>query len=73
MAFTFSDLDSIKNAIMSLVSGAVQVQINGRMYRKSDLPELRSTYDWLEKKITTSAGSSVIRGTFAATSNQDEN
>ena len=72
MAFSSTDLATIQNAIMSLVSGAVQVQIGGRMYRKSDLPELRQTYDWLEKKIATAGTSCVQRGTFGPVTNQDD-
>jgi hypothetical protein len=73
MAFTTADMTTIQNAIMALVSGAEQVMINGRMYRKSSLAELRNLYDWLQGKTTLSASSSgIVRGTFGEITDQDD-
>jgi len=72
--FTTDDLESMRTAIMDLASGNAQlVQISGRMYRKSNLDELRRTYDWALSAVNRASGRGVERLSFKATSNQDDN
>ena len=72
--FTTSDLETIKEAIINLSSGNAQLlQINGRMWRKSNLDELRRTYDWMKGQVTQASSRGMHRMTFKSTSNQDDN
>ena len=71
--FTSVDLETLKTAIMDLASGNAQlVQISGRMYRKSNLDELRNAYEWMKGQVNQASGRGVNRLTFKSTHNQDD-
>jgi len=72
MAFSAADLTEYQQAITALSSGAEEVQIGNRRWRKSSLKELRETYDWLEKKVTLATKPSIQRVSFASATNQDD-
>ena len=72
MAFSAADLTEYQQAITALSSGAEEVQIGNRRWRKSSLKELRETYDWLEKKVTLTTKPSIQRVSFASATNQDD-
>jgi hypothetical protein len=72
MAFTASDLVTLETAIIDLSSGnADKVEINGRSWTKSNLKELRETYDWMKSHVNANTGSSFVKGTFRSTSNTE--
>ena len=73
MAFTSTDLDTVKDAIMALAAGARTVQIGGRMYRKSGLDALWELYENIKAELSISDESGLKRGTFPGTTNQDDN
>lgn len=70
--FTTADLEELKTNIMRLASGDAQlVSISGRMYRKSNLDELRRMYEWMKGQVLQSSTAGVRRIAFGTTSNQD--
>lgn len=70
--FTSTDLEELKTAIMDLASGNAQlVQISGRMYRKSNIDELRRTYDWMKGQVNQTGGRGIQKVSFRTVSNQD--
>ena len=73
MSFTSANLITLETAIMTLASGAEEVSINGRRYKKANLKELRDLYDWMKGKVNETTDQGLFRGTFAKTSNQDDN
>ena len=73
MAFTSSDLTTFEAAIRELSSGAEEVQIGNRRWRKSNLKEMRETYDWMKQHVQLESGNTMYRGSFAKTSDQDDN
>ena len=72
MAFSASDLEDIETAILALASGAEEVAIGSRRYRKSSLPQLRDLYDWIEGKVKASSSAGIRRLTFGKTTDQSD-
>lgn len=72
MAFTTSDLETLETAILALSSGAEEVAIGSRKYRKSSLPQLRDTYDWMQGKVNAATTAGISRLKFNKTTDQDQ-
>ena len=60
--FTDAEIAEVKTAIKVLLTGAVEVQIGDKRWRKSELSQLRETYDWM---IRHKQGATVTKCKFS--------
>ena len=69
MSMSQDMLTAVETAIMNLLSGAEEIRINGRKYRKSNLPQLQAQRQILYEEVffeNLSIGGPVTTRAYAA-------